>query len=297
MLRLDAFAKINLLLCVYPKRRDGFHPLITVFERVSLKDRLTFTLRTDRTIKITSSSPALACDSSNLCFRAAMLLRGAAGTIPGADIHIEKHIPVGSGMGGGSSDAAAALAGLNRLWGLRLSRRKLISLACCLGSDVPFFLYDCPFALAKGRGERITPWNALRGRKFWHIIVVPRINVPTAAIYRDWDRQQARAGNSGSTRLTRGDYSAKLIYLALQKKDRSALTASLYNSLEPVTQRSYPQVTRIKDALNDRGVKTILMSGSGPAVFGIVSSRKEATGVAAQLARNRRWQIFVAQTR
>jgi len=297
MFRLDAFAKINLLLAVFPRRRDGFHPIITVFERISLKDRLTFKSRTDSEIKITSNAADLPCDSSNLCFRAAMLLRKTSGKTLGADVHIRKNIPLGSGMGGGSSDAAATLAALNRLWGLRLSRKKLISLACRLGSDVPFFLYDCAFALAKGRGERVVPWNALRGKRFWHIIVVPRINVPTPAVYRAWDLKQAGKRNSLSRRLTSSDYSAKLIYLAIRNKNLSALTASLFNSLESVTLQAYPQVSRIKKALEGRGVKTILMSGSGPAVFGIVSSRKEATTVAAQLARNRGWQVFVAQTR
>jgi 4-diphosphocytidyl-2-C-methyl-D-erythritol kinase len=193
-------------------------------------------------------------------------------------------------MGGGSSNAASVLLGLNRLWKLRLTERELAKLGAKIGSDVPFFVYNCSFALGTGRGEKIRPWKNLKNVEFWHIIVVPGINVSTALIYRKWDRLK-------SLRLTRSESSVKLISLALRKFDRSLLTRAISNSLEPVTESLFPEVRKVKKELLAEGLRSVFMSGSGPSVFGIVASKKEGVALRKSLkSKNPSWNVFLAKT-
>ena len=289
-MKLDSFAKINLYLSVRARRRDNYHGITSVFQRISLKDTITFQSRRDSVIKVSTNEKKLACDSSNFVWQAAELLRKKFKITQGVNIRIAKRVPLGSGMGGGSSNAACALTGLNRLWKLGLSGRELANIGSKIGSDVPFFLYDCPFALVRGRGEKITPLLKLKKVLLWQVIVVPRINVSTALIYKKWDEFK-------SLRLTTGKSSAKLISLALEKNDLFLLNRAIYNSLEPVTEALFPQVRRIKDKLLAQGAQLIMMSGSGPAVFVIVSSKKEAVLLSRRIKKeNPFWKVFVART-
>jgi 4-diphosphocytidyl-2-C-methyl-D-erythritol kinase len=288
-LTLPSFAKINLFLSVRARRADGYHTLDTLFERISLRDTVSFRTRPDKRIDLVCAGARLPCDERNLAFRAAALLQGRCRVSQGVSIVIEKVIPVGSGMGGGSSNAATALLALNRLWKLGLSLEQLAKLGGSIGSDVPFFVYESRFALGKGRGERIVPLPDLESARLWHIVVVPRVSVSTPEIYRAWDRQ-------GTLRLTRPGSNAKLTYLALKKRGFPALTRVISNSLEPVTESLYPQVTEAKRLLVASGAKTILMSGSGPAVVGIVPSRKEAREIYARLGSVKHHRIFLAST-
>lgn len=289
--QLDSFAKINLYLRVRPRRRDNYHGITTVFQRISLKDTITLQNRKDSRIKISTNNKKLSCDKSNFAWQAVELLRKKFKIARGLNIRITKRVPLGSGMGGGSSNAASVLLGLNRLWRLRLSTLKLAELGAKIGSDVPFFVYNCSFALGKGRGEKIIPWKNLKNVEFWHIIVVPRINVSTALIYKKWDQLK-------SLRLTRSQSSVKLISLALRKFDRSLLTRAISNSLEPVTESLFPEVRKIKKKLLAEGLQSIFMSGSGPAVFGIVSSKKEAVALRKSIKRrNPLWNVFLAKTK
>jgi 4-diphosphocytidyl-2-C-methyl-D-erythritol kinase len=227
-------------------------------------------------------------DSSNLCWRSAKLLQDAFNIEAGLDIEIIKRIPVGAGLGGGSGNAAAILLALNKLWNLNLSRKNLAELAKRVGSDVPFFIYDVPFAVGCGRGDRIKPVRALKNVRFWQVLVVPKLKVSTPAIYKEYDK------DSG---LTAPKYDVKMLTSALRKKDLSFDNEFLFNSLEPVTAKLYPVVGRIKEGLKNLGAKLILMSGSGPAVFGIVASRKEALSLAGKVQKkNRSWQAFVVKT-
>jgi 4-diphosphocytidyl-2-C-methyl-D-erythritol kinase len=288
--KLDSFAKINLYLSVRPRRRDNYHGITTVFQRISLKDTITLQSRKDSLIKISTNNKKLACDKSNFAWQAVELLRKKSKITRGINIKITKRVPLGSGMGGGSSNAASVLLGLNQLWKLRLSAQKLAKLGAKIGSDVPFFVYDCSFALGTGRGEKITPWKNLENVEFWHIIVVPRINVSTALIYKKWDQLK-------SLRLTRSESSVKLISLALRKFDRFLLTRAISNSLEPVTESLFPEVRKIKKKLLAEGLQSIFMSGSGPAVFGMVSSKKEAVALRKSIKkRNPSWNVFLAKT-
>lgn len=291
---LDSFAKLNLYLKVLKKRKDNFHEIRTVFERIDLSDKIVLTARRDREIRIICSNPQVPKDASNLCWRSAKLLQDIFCIGKGLDIKIIKKIPVGAGLGGGSSNAAGILLGLNKFWGLNLSVGQLAKLAEKLGSDVPFFVYDTAFAQGVSRGEKIKPLSALRRVRFWHILIVPRIKVSTPLIYEKYDRMSKGKENVW---LTGADYNVKILNLALRKKDISLIAKSMFNGLETVTCRLYPLVMEIKEKLADLGLKAILMSGSGPAVFGICSSRKEAVSLRRQVkARDKEWRIFVCRT-
>src|SRR5215831_14410834 len=175
---LRASAKVNLSLEVLGKRPDGFHEIASVMHAVDLADRLT--LEAAPTVSFHADDPELPTDEGNLVVRAAALLREAAGVEAGAKIELRKRIPVAAGLGGGSSDAAAALWGLSRLWGLGWSRARLAELAVRLGMDVPFFLGPGP-ALATGRGERLEPLGRMGGYAL--VLVNPGVSVSTREVY------------------------------------------------------------------------------------------------------------------
>ncbi len=295
-LTLASFAKLNLYLEVLGKRKDNYHNLSTIFERISLCDKIILKTRRDNQITIVSSSKDIPKDDSNLCAKAALLLQKGMRAAKGADIVIIKQIPVGSGMGGGSSNAALTLLGLNKLWGTRLSRNKLALYARKVGADVPFFLHNCRFALGGRRGDHIKPLIELKNLRLWHIIVVPRIKVSTPFIYQKWDEFIGRPRGK-KVRLTLPKYDASILNLALRKKDFSSVQKALFNSLQDVTFRLYPELQCVKSSLEKLGLKSILMSGSGPAVFGIVPSRKEAVFLAEQLRKKHKsWRIFSASS-
>lgn len=287
MLTLSSCAKLNLYLEVVNKRPDGYHNLKTLFERIDLADTIQLKLRADSKITLRCNNPLLPCDQSNLALRSAVLLQKTFSVNKGADIVLKKRIPIGAGLGGGSSNAAAVLLGLNKLWRLNLSRKKLLQLGKRLGSDVPFFLYGTPFALATARGDKIKPLAALNRVRLWHIVVVPDLHVSTPLIYSKWDTFSG---------LTKPSVNVKLILSALLKDRFSCRNELFYNSLEEVTAKLYPEVAQAKEKLARHGLKAVLMSGSGSSVFAIVSSRKEAITLRQQLRVSKRWRVFVAQT-
>jgi len=285
----NSYAKLNLYLEILNKRRDGYHNLKTLFERISLSDRITVTARRDGLIRVSSDSKDIPSDASNLAYRAASLLQRKFRLKKGADIKIVKRIPVGAGLGGGSSNAATVLLALVELWKLRISRKRLVRLAACLGADVPFFIYQVPFAVSGGIGDKIKPAASLTGVKLWHLLVVPRLKVPTPHIYREWDKARLR--------LTRQGNDVKILTLGLKKKDFTLVNKTLFNSLETITARLYPVITGIKKELARLGCRSVLMSGSGPAVYAIFSSRKEAVSRYKQFkAKHRGWRIFLCST-
>lgn len=288
---INSYAKLNLYLEVLGKRPDNYHDLKTVFERISLSDKIFLKLRKDKEIMLSSSSAQIPNDSTNLAYRSAKLLQDTFKVNKGVEIRIDKRIPVGAGLGGGSGNAAYVLMGLNKLWKLGLTREKLALLAKKIGADVPFFIYDAKFALAQGVGEKVKPLPKLDSLRLWHILIVPRIHVPTPLIFRKWDKINPKPG------LTTREYDVTLLISALEKKDFIALGASLFNSLEAVTIKLHPELKRIKERLAKAGLKSILMSGSGPAVFGIVSSRKEAVSLYNRLRGvDDFWQVFMVKT-
>jgi len=302
----NSYAKLNLYLEVLNRRKDNYHNIKTVFERISLSDKIILKPRKDKSIKIISKDPSLPKDDSNLCYLSARLLQESLHTRRGVDIEIIKRIPIGAGLGGGSSNAAAVLLGLNKLWELNLSQNSLVRLAKRIGCDVPFFIYNTSFAQAQERGDRVRPLGMLKKVRLWHIMVVPKIKVSTPLIYKKWDaysgltppfftsqsyKKNKRAG------LTKPGYNVRILNLALRKNDLSLIGKALFNDLERITTKLYPEVKRIKKRLADLGLGAILMSGSGPAVFAIVSSGKEAVSLSRQLKQEGRpWRIYVART-
>lgn len=277
-------AKLNLYLEVLNKRPDGYHNIRSLFERISLSDELTFKQSDDHRIEIKSDSKDIPKDGRNLVYKAASLLRSTLGIKKGVSIEIKKRIPVGAGLGGGSSNAASALLGLKKLWNLKLSRKKLFAYGSYLGSDVAFFLSGASFALGEGRGEKIKPLDNFK-KKLWHIILVPNFMVSTQEIYKELDNLE------NYNKRARG-FSARQLFRLVNIPPGNII----YNRLEEATFRRYPKVGELKEALLSRGVKNTAMSGSGGAVFGIVNSRKEGLRLLESFKHCKNIRVFVART-
>lgn len=304
---IHSYAKLNLFLAVLGKREDGYHRIKTIFERINLADKLVLKPLKDDCIRIVSSRKDLPKDSSNLAYRSAQLLKKTFNIDKGVQIDIEKNIPIGAGLGGGSSNAAAALLGLNSLWKLNLSKPKLASFARKIGSDVPFFVYEVNFAQGLQRGDIIRPLTSMKNIKFWHVVAVPPIHVSTPFVYGKWDRKMSLksrvfrgpkvAKDKKSSELTKTVFGGRILSSRLKKNAFYPGCLNLFNDLEEITMNLYPQVQRIKELMTFCGVKSVLMSGSGPAVFGIVSSRKEAMAAAEKMKKeDSLWRIFVTST-
>lgn len=286
---IKSFAKVNLYLRILNRRKDNFHNLDTLFARIGLADTIILKSRKDNLIKIKCASPHISKGPTNICFAAADLLRQRFKIHSGLDIEIRKRIPVGAGLGGGSSDAASVILGLNKYWHLNLSKTKLADFAAKLGSDVAFFIHDVRFALGSGRGDRIKPLTGLKNRKLWFVLVYPGIKVSTPLIYKEFD--------SGISRLTRTAPDVKIILPELLKNSRSFDSKCFVNDLEAVTSSLYPVVGRVKKALLAIGLKKVSMSGSGAAVFALLRNRAAGQGLINKLRKKHgSWQFFLTST-
>ncbi len=255
-----AHAKINLVLDVAGTRPDGYHELETIMQTVTLCDLLEITPASEIELHVTGAE--LPAGPGNLAYQAADLLRSRTGYPGGARIKLLKRIPPAAGLAGGSADAAAVLRGLNEVWDLGLPLDELASLGAVLGSDVPFCLHGGT-ALARGRGEIITPLPDLP--PLGVVLVKPSFGVSTAEIYRRYD---AMGG------AFRADCRGMLA--ALDRGDLGGVLACMGNALEPVTMSLFPEIGAIKNLLAAAGARGVLMSGSGPTVFGIFSNYAEA---------------------
>lgn len=284
-MRLNAPAKLNLYLNVLKKRPDGYHEIETLFERIDLCDTLTF-FPAEKGVRVTSDSRQAPGGPSNIVTRAARLLEARYRPRKGVRIHIRKRIPVAAGLGGGSSDAAAALTGLNRFWHLGLSRRALLKHAAELGSDVPFFMLDTPFAVGRGRGEKLKALK-LKGLKLWHVVVKPAFGISTKEAYGSLKRAQ----------LTPSGTDVNMLVRSISKGSRRPLAKLLKNSLEVALNKRLMSILNVKRKLTACGASACLMSGSGSSVFGLFDSRRDAVKAAGILAKkNKRWKVFVAAT-
>lgn len=275
-LNLPAYAKINLTLDVGPLRMDGYHEICSVLQTVSLSDELVFT-RTTAGVSVTCDAPGVPAGADNLASRA--LERLVSRLSGGVRLIIHKRIPVAAGLGGGSSDAAATLKGVNQLYGLGLGEAELLSCAAELGSDVPFFILGGA-VLARGRGELITHLQALPA--MWLVLAYPGFGVSTGKIYAAYspgDREPC------TPRLLD----------ALADGNREEILKSLGNDLESVTIAVYPEVGELKTRLEKLGAERTLMTGSGTAVFGVFPGEKEAAGAALKLREANLW-AFVCKT-
>ena len=276
---LRASAKVNLVLEVLGKRPDGYHELSTVMQAVDLFDRLT--VEAAATITLETSEPALPTDDRNLVVRAARLLQEAAGIKAGARIVLDKRIPLAAGLGGGSSDAAATLLGLNRLWGLRWRRERLVELAVKLGMDVPFFL-GRGRALGTSRGEVLSALPGVGGYAL--VLVNPGMGLSTQEVYGrvppGW-----RAESDGTKRMLD----------ALKKRNVVRVAGALTNHLEYWVEPAMPVIGRMKAALFAAGALGAAMSGSGPTVFGLARSLDQARQIQRRVNRGG-WSAWAVRT-
>lgn len=254
-LLIKAPAKINLSLDVLHKRSDGYHEVEMVMTTIDLADRVELSLLEHDVIKITSHNRFVPDDQRNLAYQAALLLKERFNVKKGVSITIEKMIPVAAGLAGGSSDAAATLRGLNKLWNLGLSLDELAALGAEIGSDVSFCVYGGT-ALATGRGERIKELPA--PPTCWIVLAKPFIGVSTAEVYRRLNLRGIQHPN------TQG------MIQAIEEHDFKRVCKNVGNVLEDVTLDLYPEVAQIKDQMKRFGADAVLMSGSGPTVFSLV---------------------------
>lgn len=254
-------AKINLSLDVISKRSDGYHDVEMIMTTIDLADRVTiYAIGQDR-IEVSLESRYVPSDERNLAFKAAVAFKRRYGLPSGVHIHIEKNIPVSAGLGGGSTDAAAVLRGLNRLWSLEIPLRDLADLGASIGTDVPFCVYGNT-AIATGRGEKIEPLDS--PPSCWVVLAKPNIGVSTRAIFQRINPKGLAHPNT------------REIIHALSSKDFARMCSSVGNVLEDVTLSLYPEVQRIKDIMKQMGAPGVLMSGSGPTVYSLVENYSKA---------------------
>lgn len=276
----NAYAKINLGLDVLRRREDGYHEVKMIMQTVGLYDTLTFTKREKPGVELKVDREGLDAGKNNLICRAAEMLFAEAGISPGVEIILEKRIPIAAGMAGGSTDAAAAFAGLNDLFGLGYSVEQLQALSVKLGADIPYCLMGGT-ALSEGIGEVLTKLPAPPPCVL--VIAKPDIDVSTKFVYENLH---------ADTLAFHPDIDG--MEAAIRNGDLDGITKRMGNVLETVTVREYPVIDGIKELMKAAGAENALMSGSGPTVFGIFKEEEDAWKAAEQIKeRSMAGQVFV----
>lgn len=260
--KLKTRAKINFSIDVVGKREDGYHLVEMIMQTIDLYDVITLCETPGKGIAIKCSGGIVPSDSRNIAYKAADLIIKRCGIEKGVKIDIEKRIPVGAGMAGGSCNAAGVLVGLNRLWNLGLSVEELKQLGLELGADVPFCI-EGGTALAQGIGEKLTPLKDVKD--VWIVVCKPNFSVSTAEAYKS-----LKLDSMG----TRPDTGRLLGYI--EKNDIKALAGGMVNVLESVTQSRYSVIAHIKDKMMHQRALGSIMTGSGPTVFGIFKNFEDA---------------------
>jgi 4-diphosphocytidyl-2-C-methyl-D-erythritol kinase len=276
-------AKVNLQLSVGPKGDDGYHPLATVFQAVSLWETVIASLRDDGEITVTVEiqqnadvpEGAIPLDETNLAVKAARAVADRYGASSGVDLRIVKGVPVAGGMAGGSADAAAALVACSEVWGVGATRPELTELAAGLGADVPFCLHGHT-AVGLGRGDLLTPAMA-KGELVW-VLATQRVGLSTAAVYAEFDRA-LEAGD----RISRDPQIDEDLMAALRRGDPGGVADRLSNDLQDAALALNPHLGRVLDAAREAGALGAVVSGSGPTVAALARSRQHGLAVAAGL--------------
>lgn len=266
-------AKINLFLHVLGKRPDGYHDIVSLMCCVSLYDIISFNFSGGIT-SVTCTDPEIPCDERNHALKAAYLFLGKFGKNEAVRIHIEKRIPAGAGLGGGSSNAATVLSCLNRWFGNPFSVEKIMAMGLEIGADVPFFLFKKP-ALATGIGEKLKEYPLKLPYKV--LIVYPGFGVLTQEVYKNLNLRLTNCKNNLRKHVFVQEFNAKL----------------LCNDLESVTVSKYHEINEVKEAILKQGAAGALMSGSGSSVFGLFSDNDSAINAESVLSQNPRWRVFV----
>ena len=296
---LKSPAKVNLRLEILRKREDGYHELKTIFQKISLYDTLHFSLKKERGISITTGHLGLPVGKTNLIHRAIQSIIKKSNYREGFAIHVEKRIPLGAGLGGGSSNAATTLRAMNQLLGMKLSRKELMELGLEIGADVPFFFLKGA-ALGSGVGERL---KKIEVPDLWFILIYPNFEVSTQWAYQNFDRRDSASSltrhwsSSGKAKgLTNQQF-----HISLDKfpKTPQGVSQILFNHLEAVVSKEYSQIDVMKKMLFSAGTMGALMTGSGPTVFGLFSGERIATKAYEKikgLASKRGWSVFKAHS-
>lgn len=261
-MRLQAFAKINLGLDVLGKREDGYHEVRMIMQTIRMYDQLDMRKSVEPGIHLTTNKKYIPVDENNLVWQAAKLMMDTCGIMEGVSIHLHKVIPVAAGMAGGSSDAAATLVGMNRLFHCGLSKEKLMELGVQIGADVPYCVLRGT-ALAEGIGEKLTVLPPMPD--CWILIGKPGISVSTKYVYTTLDL---------NTDTVHPDIDG--MKKALEDGNLYGITERMGNVLQDVTIPAYPEVERIKEQMKTLGAVNAMMSGSGPTVFGIFDNEEKA---------------------
>jgi len=275
-LTCPAPAKLNLFLHVVGRRPDGYHLLQTLFRFIDLHDTLHFALRKDGVVH-RSNTVAGVAEDQDLCVRAARLLQSESGCSSGVDIEIEKHIPIGGGLGGGSSDAATTLIALNRLWALGLSRKRLMQLGLSLGADVPVFLFG-ENAFAEGVGEELQAYPLAEA---WYVVLFPAVHVSTAQIFAHPELTRNAVSITMRALSERQIRNERQLRHVADEGSPLVSELPLRNDLQPVACNLYPEVARYIAWLDNFG--KAMMSGSGACVFAEFTARDSAEAVIKQL--------------
>lgn len=280
-LTLKALAKINLGLDVLGKRDNGYHDVRMVMQTIYLYDNITLTKTKEAGIQLETNLSYLPVDENNIAFKAAKMLIDEFDIHEGVHIKLDKHIPVAAGMAGGSSNAAAVLVGINRLFGLGLNQEELMNRGVLLGADVPYCVMRGT-ALAEGIGEILSPLPPLP--KCYILVAKPPISVSTKTVYDTLDAKKI---------IEHPDIDGVLA--GLEQQDIRKIALSMGNVLESVTIEKYPVIEKIKDAMKESGALNAMMSGSGPTVFGIFEDRRLAEEAQQKLKKmNVAKQVYLA---
>ena len=265
---LKAPAKINLFLEILGKRDDGYHEIETVMQEIDLVDNLQFE-EIQEGVRLNCNDKNIPSDENNLVCKAANLILNECGIRKGVLISLEKNIPVGAGLGGGSSDAAATLKALNLLWKIGLNDAELMEFAAKLGSDIPFFIKG-KTALCSGRGEKITPIEVRSEMNY--LVIFPHINISTATIYRNLKID-----------LTKKIIDVSFFLDALKHRKLADISKLLYNRLEEVIFATYPDLLDVKSALDHFDFCGLSVSGSGSAFFGLCKDKQQAEAIKSKI--------------
>ena len=277
-LSLPSFAKLNLHLRVLGRREDGFHDIFTVFQTVSLYDEIVLETYGDEVL-LECDHPAVPADENNLIVKAAERLRVEFGVTAGARISLKKRIPMGGGLGGGSSNAAAVIMGLSKIWDIGATRAEFIRIGSELGSDVPFF-FEGGTAMGIGRGTEVLPLDDFTAN--WMLIVTPDVHVSTAAAY----------AKLGAQNLTNEDSNRILRVCRSEAESPDFLHAALRNDFEKTVFAEHPEIERVKRRLIELGASRAMMSGSGASVFAIFDNEETRQTAIKALDNEVNWRKF-----
>jgi len=260
MISIKSVAKLNLFLEITEKRPDGYHNLDSIFSLINLSDDIKIEFTKNGEINVATDHPEVPDGEKNIIYKTVLRIKELKRIKSGVNIFVTKNIPVGGGLGGGSSNAAAVISCLSKQWGFDAKSEEILDLAKQIGADVPFFLHDARMARCEGIGETVTPLEEIP--ELWFVLVNPGLNINTGEVYR-------------SLNLTKEKKDSKIIMDAIYRKDLAKIADNFYNRLEEPVLKRYPVIADIKKVLMDYGCIGSLMSGSGSTVFGLVENEHQ----------------------